>query len=133
MDINEQRIKTAEKCGWTKYEISLTKDGNAWIALIGENLQDGVCGCGETPSKALNALAVQLPSNTKNIITSKTMKLNPDELIENVATALRDKYLDASLNSRQVRETIIILVEAINEQIEGVNDEIDQLRGDAGL
>jgi len=28
-------------------------DGNQWCALYGENLQDGVAGFGDTPSKAL--------------------------------------------------------------------------------
>ena len=27
-------------------------DGNAWCAMLGENIQDGVCGFGETPAKA---------------------------------------------------------------------------------
>lgn len=28
-------------------------DGNMWCALYGENLQDGVCGFGETPAAAM--------------------------------------------------------------------------------
>lgn len=27
-------------------------DGNAWCALYGENLQEGVCGFGDTPAEA---------------------------------------------------------------------------------
>ena len=27
-------------------------DGNSWCALYGENLQDGICGFGDTPEKA---------------------------------------------------------------------------------
>ena len=27
-------------------------DGNAWCALYGDNIQDGVCGFGDTPAKA---------------------------------------------------------------------------------
>lgn len=27
-------------------------DGNAWIALYGENIQEGICGCGDTPLAA---------------------------------------------------------------------------------
>ncbi len=37
------------------YRPRLTKDGNAWIALYGENLQEGVVGCGDTPAKAMYA------------------------------------------------------------------------------
>jgi hypothetical protein len=32
----------------------LRKDGNAWIALYGENLAIGVVGCGETPAQAMD-------------------------------------------------------------------------------
>jgi hypothetical protein len=27
-------------------------DGNAWIALYGSNIQEGICGCGDTPAQA---------------------------------------------------------------------------------
>ena len=30
----------------------LSLDGNKWCALYGDNLQDGVCGFGDTPEKA---------------------------------------------------------------------------------
>lgn len=33
--------------------VKLYKDGNAWCALAGENIQDGVCGFGESPLAAL--------------------------------------------------------------------------------
>lgn len=32
---------------------SLTKDGDQWSCLYGENLQEGVCGFGDTPYKAI--------------------------------------------------------------------------------
>ena len=31
------------------------KDGTEWCALYGENLQDGVCGFGESPEEACQA------------------------------------------------------------------------------
>ena len=31
----------------------LAKDGNMWSALYGDNLQEGVCGFGETPALAM--------------------------------------------------------------------------------
>lgn len=33
----------------------ISKDGNMWCALYGDNLQDGVCGFGDTPAKAAEA------------------------------------------------------------------------------
>lgn len=30
------------------------KDGDQWCALYGENIQEGICGFGSTPDKALN-------------------------------------------------------------------------------
>ena len=33
----------------------ISKDGDQWIALYGENLQDGVAGCGDTPDQAMHA------------------------------------------------------------------------------
>lgn len=35
------------------YKPTLSKDGNAWIALLGENLQVGVVGVGDSPAKAV--------------------------------------------------------------------------------
>lgn len=32
--------------------VKVFKDGNRWCALYGSNIQDGVCGFGETPDKA---------------------------------------------------------------------------------
>lgn len=33
----------------------LTRDGSAWIALYGEDLQEGVVGCGDSPAEAMRA------------------------------------------------------------------------------
>lgn len=33
----------------------LSKDGNMWCALFGDNLEEGVAGFGETPAKAMYA------------------------------------------------------------------------------
>lgn len=30
----------------------MLKDGEKWCALYGDNIQDGVCGFGDTPEKA---------------------------------------------------------------------------------
>ncbi len=31
------------------------KDGNKWIAIYGDNIQEGVCGCGDSPLEAMRA------------------------------------------------------------------------------
>lgn len=33
----------------------LFKDGDQWCVLYGENIQEGICGFGETPRKAIFA------------------------------------------------------------------------------
>ena len=35
------------------YRPAIMKDGNAWIALLGEDLQVGVVGTGDTPEQAM--------------------------------------------------------------------------------
>lgn len=35
------------------FKPDLKADGNAWIALYGDNLQVGCAGCGDTPSAAM--------------------------------------------------------------------------------
>ena len=37
------------------YKPRLFVEGNQWCALLGENLQDGVAGFGESPAKAASA------------------------------------------------------------------------------
>jgi len=39
------------------YNVVLHEDGNAWCALIGEDLQSGIAGYGDTPGDALRELA----------------------------------------------------------------------------
>lgn len=33
-------------------KVNLIKDGNMWSALYGDNIQEGVCGWGNTPDEA---------------------------------------------------------------------------------
>jgi hypothetical protein len=37
------------------YRPAIFADGNMWCALLGDDLQSGVCGFGETPAKAMAA------------------------------------------------------------------------------
>ena len=37
------------------YKPALYPDGDQWCALLGENLQEGVCGFGKTPQAAMYA------------------------------------------------------------------------------
>lgn len=39
------------------YQVSIAKDGDAWCALIGHNLQNGISGFGNTVQEALRDLA----------------------------------------------------------------------------
>lgn len=39
------------------YQISIAKDGNTWCALLGQDLQNGMSGFGETVQQALRDLA----------------------------------------------------------------------------
>ena len=41
------------------YRPSLTADGTAWCALLGENLQVGVAGFGDTPAEAMAAFDLE--------------------------------------------------------------------------
>ena len=45
------------------FKPTLFKDGNMWCALLGENVQEGVCGFGETPSHAMWAFDTAWLSN----------------------------------------------------------------------
>ena len=40
--------------------ISVFMDGNLWCALLGNNLQEGLGGFGNTPAEALRALADEI-------------------------------------------------------------------------
>ena len=54
------------------FKPALTKDGNMWCALFSENLQEGVAGFGETPSKAMYAFdAAWVDSTGSHIIEKK--------------------------------------------------------------
>ena len=35
------------------YKPKLSKDGDQWCALLGDNIQEGVCGFGDTPADAM--------------------------------------------------------------------------------
>ena len=36
------------------YKPRLSLDGNSWIAVLGENIQEGVVGVGDSPASAMN-------------------------------------------------------------------------------
>lgn len=42
------------------FTIAVTKDGDSWCALKGENLQEGIAGFGDTPVLALGRLVEEL-------------------------------------------------------------------------
>lgn len=58
--------------------VKLFMDGNAWCALIGVNIQEGVCAFGDSPSKSLENL-------------SKVIVLAAQDETENEARALLEE------------------------------------------
>lgn len=46
------------------YQVSIAKDGDSWCALIGQDLQNGVSGFGETVQEALRDLANRIQEQT---------------------------------------------------------------------
>ena len=44
-------------------EIKISLDGDKWCALVGENLQEGVAGFGDTPTAAIRALCDKFALN----------------------------------------------------------------------
>lgn len=52
MTINYQEVAYQAMRPSACYKPKLFKDGNRWCALFGENIQEGVCGFGKSPSEA---------------------------------------------------------------------------------
>jgi hypothetical protein len=57
----ERAMMSAQEAAWEQmrpsvvFKPKITKDGNQWCALLGDNLQEGVAGFGDTPNKACYA------------------------------------------------------------------------------
>ena len=50
-----------------KLEVFFSLDGDKWCARIGENLQDGYAGFGNSPAEALRELADEIEVHMWNI------------------------------------------------------------------
>jgi len=50
-----QEAASVQTCPHILYKPKLFRDGDQWCALLGENLQEGVCGFGDSPAKAMHA------------------------------------------------------------------------------
>jgi hypothetical protein len=48
-------VEREELCLFSTLKPKLSKDGNQWCVLYGENLQEGIAGFGDTPRKAITA------------------------------------------------------------------------------
>jgi len=48
------KIELYMTCPSAIYKPKIYIDGDKWCALYGENIQDGVCGFGDTPEKAMH-------------------------------------------------------------------------------
>lgn len=68
----DQYVKDAYEVVAT-FGITPVKDGNAWCVLLGQNLQEGICGFGDTPHEAIMAFyrEFRIPA-----------KKNPEECFE---------------------------------------------------
>jgi hypothetical protein len=49
----------------TKYKPRLFIDGDMWCALYGDNLQDGVCAFGKSPSEAFKNFDIEWEKSIK--------------------------------------------------------------------
>ena len=49
-------------------ELKVFLDGDDWCALIGDNLQDGLGGFGESINEAMEALMEQLPADEDELV-----------------------------------------------------------------
>lgn len=47
-------IKAEIKFNLVTVVVSISKDGDKWCALLGEDIQSGITGFGETPEEALS-------------------------------------------------------------------------------
>jgi hypothetical protein len=55
-----QEISSYHATWYSALKPVLSKDGDKWCALYGENLQEGVSGFGDTPAAALLAFEVAM-------------------------------------------------------------------------
>lgn len=56
-DMVKESIQQAVRCYEEPsaiYKPKVFQEGNQWCALYGDNIQDGVCGFGDTPAGAIN-------------------------------------------------------------------------------
>lgn len=56
------------------FKPKLTKDGNMWCALFGDNLQEGCAGFGETPAKAMWAFDSAWHTSSGSYVISEEQK-----------------------------------------------------------
>jgi hypothetical protein len=47
--------------------VTISLDGDKWCCLVGENLQEGLAGFGDSPCDALRALADEIEVNQWNL------------------------------------------------------------------
>ena len=68
------------------YRPSLYPDGSMWCALYGDNIMEGVCGFGETPSKAMYAFdEAWLKGRTPAAMSAMGAKIAEEEAREEAA------------------------------------------------
>ncbi len=88
-DPAEQTEQKQELPTGSAIPISLTKDGDQWCALVGENLQEGVAGFGPTPWAALDALNFEAAGKGEELLS---FALDPADVARADAAGGRDLY-----------------------------------------
>lgn len=85
--IHEARMAFAEysAAAWEQsrpsvlFRPTLSADGSMWCALLGDNLQEGVAGFGETPDKAMRAFDEAF---TKERTPAAILRATPSDLAD---------------------------------------------------
>ncbi len=91
------------------FKPKLYRDGDQWCALLGDDLQSGVCGFGESPAKAMWDF-------DKSWNTDVATHPTPDntELLRQALEALHYCFGATDHEDKSRRETIAKLKEALN-------------------
>ena len=78
------------------------KDGNKWCILIGDNIQEGICGFGDTIDEALYQFLLEV------LEKQKAMDAIPDELVKSYKFFIE--------NGRREIEEVVNAINNLNEQ-----------------
>ena len=66
----------------------LTRDGDRWCVLLGDNIQDGICGFGSQTGEAIGAFKDEFRNITADSFKQVPNKASGEELIPGTMAAL---------------------------------------------